>query len=250
MIDSFQIKNPLYPLFTILSSLLIFIGALVLARSVWGEIFLLAVYMLLCIFGYGKTCLKILPFLIVYLLIFSLIFYFASSHNLIFTMQMNIRLAGVVLAFIPGVSLPPINLVRNLTQLKCPRLVTLGMLITLTFIPVLSQEIKQVRSAMKTRGAFSLWNPKVFYRAFLIPLIVRLVNISDTLALSVETRAFVADDITPSTYKTVKIRPRDIIFAFIFLLIFAFCITLMILLPKNAGEILKNASEILSGSVK
>ena len=223
MVDSFQIKNPIYPLFTILSALLIFVGALALARSVFGAVFLVAIFLLLIAFGYWKTCLKILPFLIIYLAIFSVIFYFASSRNFVFAMQMNIRLAGVVIAFIPGLSLPPINLVRNLTQLKCPRLVTLGMLITLTFIPVLSVEVKQVRSAMKTRGAFSLWNPKVFYRAFLIPLIVRLVNISDTLALSVETRGFVADDVKPSIYKEVRINGKDIAFCIIFVLIFASC---------------------------
>ncbi|MCR5698187.1 MAG: energy-coupling factor transporter transmembrane protein EcfT [Treponemataceae bacterium] len=223
MTDSFQIKKPLYPLFTILSAVLIFVGALALARSIFGAVFLAAVYILLFCFGYWKTCLKILPFLIVYLAVFSLIFYFASSKNLFFTCQMNIRLAGVVLAFIPGLSLPPINLVRNLTQLKCPRLVTLGMLITLTFIPVLSQEIKQIRNAMKTRGAFSIWKPAVFYRSFLIPLIVRIVNISDTLALSVETRGFTDTENKPSSYKTVRILPRDIVFSVLFILITISC---------------------------
>ena len=60
------------------------------------------------------------------------------------------------------------------------------MLITLSFVPVLAAEIRQVRSAMKTRGATSLYKPAVLYRAFLIPLIVRLVNISDTLTLSLD----------------------------------------------------------------
>ena len=230
--DLFEIKNPLYPLVSIITSLLIFIGALLLAKSIFGILFLCTIFILLCFFGYTKTCLNLIPFLIIYLTLLSCIFYFASSRNINFTVQMAIRLTGVVFAFIPGLSLPPVNLVRNLTQLGCPRLVTLGMLITLTFIPVLSGEIKQIRNAMKTRGAVSLWRPKVLYRAFLIPLIVRLVNISDTLALSVETRAFVAEEIKPGIYKPIKIKACDILFSVLFCLIFVLCLGLFLVIKK------------------
>lgn len=232
MLDSFQIKNPLYPIFSISAALLIFVNALILARSIFGVIFLVAVYILLCSFGYAKTCLKLIPFLVIYLAIFSVIFYFASSRNLTFVYQMAVRLSGVVIAFIPGVSMPPSSLVRCLTQLKFPRLMTLGILITLTFIPILNREINQIRNAMKTRGATTLWRPQVFYRAILIPLIVRLVNISDTLTLSVETRGFICDDVKPSVYKAIKIQSRDIIFAVLFLLIFVICLSLHLVIKK------------------
>lgn len=220
MLDSFQIKNPIYPIFSICAALLIFINALILAKSLFGVIFLVSVFILLCAFGYAKTCLKLIPFLVIYLAIFSVIFYFASNRNLTFVYQMAVRLSGVVIAFIPGVSMPPSSLVRCLTQLKFPRLMTLGILITLTFVPILNREINQIRNAMKTRGATSLWRPQVFYRAILIPLIVRLVNISDTLTLSVETRGFICDDVKPSVYKSIKIQSKDIIFAVLFLLVF------------------------------
>lgn len=232
VLDSFQIKNPLYPIFSISATLLIFVNALILARSIFGVFFLVAVYILLCSFGYAKTCLKLIPFLVIYLAIFSVIFYFASSRNLTFVYQMAVRLSGVVIAFIPGVSMPPSSLVRCLTQLKFPRLMTLGILITLTFIPILNREINQIRNAMKTRGATTLWRPQVFYRAILIPLIIRLVNISDTLTLSVETRGFICDDVKPSVYKAIKIQARDIIFAVLFLLIFVICLSLHLVIKK------------------
>lgn len=232
MLDSFQIKNPLYPIFSISAALLIFINALILARSIFGVVFLVAVYLLLCTFGYAKTCLKLIPFLTIYLAIFSAIFYFASNRNLTFTYQMAIRLSGVVIAFIPGVSMPPSALVRCLTQLKFPRLLNLGILITLTFIPILQREINQIRNAMKTRGATSLWRPQVFYRAILIPLIVRLVNISETLTLSVETRGFICNNIKHSVYKAIKIKTRDIIFAVLFLMIFVICLSFHLVIKK------------------
>ena len=221
MTDFFQVKKPLYPLFSLFASLLIFIGSLLMAKSYWGGLFLALQFILLVFFGYGRPCFFILPFTSLYSGFFSLIFYFASGRDFSFAAQMAVRFAGVSLACIPCLALPPVALVRNLTALGCPRLVTLGMLITLSFIPVLTSEIRQVRGAMKTRGATSFWRPAVFYRAFLIPLVVRLVNISDTLTLSLETRAFVCDEVKPKVYKSVKITLKDVIFLLLLLAVFA-----------------------------
>ena len=65
---------------------------------------------------------------------------------------------------------------------------------------------------MKTRGAGSILNPKIFYRAFLVPFVMRLVNISDTLSLSVETRGFSLEKVPYTVYKKEKICISDIIF--------------------------------------
>lgn len=48
-----------------------------------------------------------------------------------------------------------------------------------------------------------------------MPLVVRLVNISDTLALSVETRGFSADDKNYTVYRDVKFAVKDAAFAVI-----------------------------------
>lgn len=229
MTDNFHVKKPVYPVLSILCSVLIFSGSLIFAKSIWGIFFLLSVFLLLTISGYGKTCFFMLPFIIIYTGIFSVIFYFSSGKDAAFAIQMAVRFGGVALAVIPGLALEPVLLVRNLTQLKCPRLITLGMLITLSFIPVLAKEINQIRGAMKTRGASSFWKPSVFYRAFLIPLVVRLVNISDTLTLSVETRGFVNSDVKPSCYKKINFTMKDTIFTIFFFSIFIVCAALFIL---------------------
>lgn len=135
MMERFWVKNPLYPVVSIAVMLTTFVGALLMARSVCGAVFLAAVYLLFAVFGYGKNCLRLLPFLAGYLLLFSAVFYVCSGGNLTFTGQMVIRLAGVVIAAIPGLSLPPVALVRSLTALHCPRLLTLGMLISMSFGP-------------------------------------------------------------------------------------------------------------------
>ena len=230
MIDRFQVPKPLYPLISVFAATFILVGALLLAKSDWGVIFCAGVFLLLCVFGYARPCFKLLPFLTLYLAFFSVIFYFSSGGDWIFVGQMAIRLAGLVIAAIPGLALPPVNLVRNLTSLHFPRLVTLGMLITLSFVPVLANEVKKIRAAMRTRGVTNVLHPTSLYRAFLIPLIAQIVNISDTLALSVETRGFISDDGSYSVYEPVAPTIRDFIF-----LVFFFILLIGGLVLKSKG---------------
>ena len=51
MTQRFHVRRPLYPIVSILAALLTLIGALALARSVWGTVFVAAVFVLLCLFG-------------------------------------------------------------------------------------------------------------------------------------------------------------------------------------------------------
>lgn len=88
------------------------------------------------------------------------------------------------------------------------------MLVTLRFIPVLAGEIRQIWEAMKTRGVRTAWyRISCLYRAFFIPLTMRIVNISDTLSLSLETRGFVLDDKEATVYAPVRFHARDAIFS-------------------------------------
>ena len=110
-------------------------------------------------------------------------------------------------------SCSPVRMTRSLSQIRTPRSVTLGMLIAMSFVPMLKGEIRRVREAMKTRGAGSLLNPKILYRAFMVPFVMRLVNISDTLALSVETRGFALGKAPYTIYKRESLALSDVLFA-------------------------------------
>ena len=122
------------------------------------------------------------------------------------------RFGAAFLAIALGMSIQPIDMTRNLSTLKAPRGLTLGMLIATSFPPVLRAEKQRVREAMKTRGAGSVFNPKIFYRAFLVPLVMRLVNISDTLSLSVETRGFSLEKTPYTVYKKETVCISDVLF--------------------------------------
>ena len=155
-----------------------------------------------------------LPFALIMSAIFCGITY-ALSKDAVSTFAAANRILAVSVALIPGLALKPMLLVRNLSGLRAPRMLTLGMMIALGFFPLLRKETQRIREAMKTRGAGNALNPKIFHRAFLVPLVVRLVNISDTLALSVETRGFSADDKNYTVYRDVKFAVKDAAFAVI-----------------------------------
>lgn len=215
-------KRHMYPVFGILLSMIIFIFGLFMAKSINTFYFLGGVFVLLFLFGYRKALIMVLPIAIVLSALFGGITY-AFSGRVDKTLAAIIRVSTVCLAVVPGLGIKPVEITRNLAQLKVSRSITLGMMITLSFFPLLSTEIKRIKEAMKTRGAGSYLKPKIFYRAFLVPLIVRLVDISDTLSLSIETRGFTMDGSPFTVYK--KIKPTAIDFVLIFAVVFCAVLT-------------------------
>lgn len=225
MSEKFQVAKPIYPLISVLCSICVFVFGLVNAASVVTLYALIAIWALLFIYGYYKACIAILPVAVVLGVIFAGITYAATSDWKSCFAAVN-RILAVVVAVIPGLALQPVCLTRCLSAIKFPRSLTLGMMIAVSFFPLLSAEIRQIREAMKTRGVSSIWRPQLFYRAFLIPLVMRLVNISDTLALSVETRAFTSDKSAYSVYRIVKLSLKDIVFLAILILVIVLAVIL------------------------
>lgn len=218
MSQRLQVKRPIYPLIGLIASMLILIVGLVTAKRVESLVFLGGMWLLFLLFGYGRACFAVL---LVAALLSGILagLTYAISRDPAAAQAAVSRILAICVAVIPGLALPPVLMVRSLSALKLPRSLTLGMMITLNFFPLLGGEVRQVREAMQTRGAGSVLNPQIFYRAFLIPLIVRLVNISDTLSLSVETRGFTTDPGAAYTvYKTVEPLPVDFLFLMLVLL--------------------------------
>lgn len=204
-------KHPVYPVFALVGSLLIFAFGLVSAKQLQCVWFLLGVYVWFLIFGYWRACVAVIPAAVFAIAVFSGVTYGITRDTGEIVAAVN-RSAAICLGVIPGLSMPAVMFTRNLSQLKVPRALTLGMMIVMSFVPVLAREIKQIREAMRTRGAGSFLNPKVVYRAFLVPFVARLINISDTLALSVETRGFGTGRQDYTIYRRVNLTARDFVF--------------------------------------
>ena len=189
MSEKLYVKNPLFPMSGIAVSVFTFAFGLAMAKSPSVFFFLGGMWLMLVLFGYLRPCLAVLPAAALLCGVFCTLTY-AISRDVAQTSAAAARMLALCVAAIPGLGLAPVCLVRGFSCMRLPRVLTLAMLITFTFFPLLRAEVRQTREAMRTRGAGGLLNPAILYRAFLIPLMVRLVNLSDTLALSVETRGF------------------------------------------------------------
>ena len=208
----FRFKTKLYPLIAITASLFVIIFGLVAARNENLCWYLLGVLAWLCIFGCFKGVLKMLPAFVVFGGAFAGIAYASAGGDWQAALSLLNRFGAPFLGVALSMSVAAGRMTRRLSQVHTPRAITLGMLISMSFVPMLKGEIGRVREAMKTRGAGSVLNPKLLYSAFLVPFVMRLVNISDTLALSVETRGFTLSGSLYSIYKKEYPALSDVLF--------------------------------------
>lgn len=201
-------KRQIHPLVGILLSISITIYALLFAKSFNTLYVLLGIYLLFILLGFYKAALRVMPLSIVIIGIFALLTFLVSKSLESFYPLLN-RLLGLMVAIIPGMNIRRSDLTRCLNQMHVPKAISLGMLIALSFIPLLRCEIRKIKEAIKIRG-ISKFNLSLFYRAFLVPLATRISNISDTLTLSLEGRGFKMNT-KSSIYKKVKIKGLDLI---------------------------------------
>lgn len=221
MFEAFEVKKPFYPLVSFSVSIITLIFGMLFSKNLLAFAFATAIFVLYSAFGLFKSTWKMTVAMAICGLIIGGLS-FLTNRSLDAFWQTLLRMILLGLCAVPMVSTSPCDLTRCLAKLKCPRVITLGMLVTLKFIPVLVGEIKQIWEAMKVRGANVSWyRPGTIYRAFIVPLIMRIIGISDTLSLSLETRAFTLDDSESSVYKVITIKARDFVFLF---LVIALCV--------------------------
>ncbi len=208
-------KNPLNPLLSMGLSFTTLIFGLITAQNENILFFYIGIYVLYICFGYYKACLIVIPTLVFTLLLLGGLTFFISENPITSTYAINRGLA-ISLSVIPGLSFRIADFIRNLRQIKVPKIITLGMLIVLNYVPLLAKEMKQIKDAIKTRGAGSLFNARVFYRSLVVPLIMRIVQISDTLSLSIETRGFTIDKTETTIFEPLPFTGRDTTFLILF----------------------------------
>lgn len=211
-------EKKIYPLFCILQSLLTFFIGLALVRQTWFWAYLAVLLLIHFFFGYAYTILRVIP---VFVLVAASVGLVSLAYaEPLQALQAGYRVLLIGVSAIPSLSMSAMDLVRNFNQIKVPRWLTLGFLIALRFTRIMASEVRRIRNAIRLRGASAAWyRPSVAYRAFILPLVVRIMNISDLLAVSLETRGFRMDGET-TQYKSLRLRGRDFAFA---LSILVFC---------------------------
>ena len=217
MFDQFHAKNPVHPIAAFACSMLALMVGMVCSRTPY--IFAYAGVLAVVFLSYGfymAVTLLTLGMGVFGVVAGGISALINGTLDMFWITPARCILIGVCV--VPLLSVPPAQLTRALNQLKFPRMLTLGMLITIRFVPIVFGEIRQIRDAMRSRGidtrwwSIRAWAPKQIYRAFIVPLVMRVVGISDTLSLSVETRGFDAENQNATVYKPVVFTGRDGLF--------------------------------------
>ena len=135
-------------------------------------------------------------------------------ERLCFLLHRLSPMVGIMILSIRSISVS--QLVTGMQKLHCPRKMALTVAVALRFIPTISQELSQIRDALKTRGV--PLNIVTFVKApvltteyILVPFMMRGVRVADELSASAVTRAIESPAPRGERIPT-KIRPKDIIY--------------------------------------
>ena len=139
-------------------------------------------------FQYLKGFIK---FLLINFLAFYFLFYFIDFswiQALIHFLDYFLTISIISLqAFIFYAATPPFELIIGLKTLKIPGNIAFAISISISFLPIISNEIKEVLVMQQSRGyKFRLFNLK----PIIIPTILGIMDYSTNLAMSLEARGF------------------------------------------------------------
>ncbi len=206
-------KKNIHPILSLIFSLVLFVTGLLFVKKPWFWVYLASFLVLLLLFRFGKTMLRLIPFVLVFgALMAGLTAINGKPSDVLYAFY---RVLALALAAVLSISVKPIRLVRAFNQLKVPRWISLGLLIVIRFMQIFYEEIQQIRQAIILRGIRFVQTPLLWSRAFFIPLIVRVLSISEGLAISLETRAF-STELEGTSYETIAFEKRDRLFAALF----------------------------------
>lgn len=206
----FEPKNQIYPLFAILSFILIMPLGIIFSSSSWMWLFALAFWMMFLCFGYWKACLYSfcgMSFLII--MVAGVTYLMTKDWKQ--TEYAALRCASITVAAIPLGGMSYTRLGKTMDTLRMPRSLSLMTMVLFSFIPVLMTERSRIMKAYRVRGG-NPHIPFVFFKSMIVPFLIRTISISDTLALSVETRGFDLKSKPKEIYEPVHPHLRDWIF--------------------------------------
>lgn len=209
----------LHPGLALLAAATVFFVGLLFVRQAAFPYFLLFLILLYLLSGFGKVMLKsawlILPLAA---LMFGLTLINGTLQDALNSFWRFVLLG---LAAVTTVTMEPIRLVRWMNQIRLPRWISLGLLITLRFFAILKEELRRIVTAVSLRGISFFRSPLLYLRALVLPLMIRILSISELLSLSLETRGFSMEG-ESSAYETIRFEKADGVFAFFFFGGFAF----------------------------
>jgi len=200
-----------------------------------GLLITLALSLLLCL--RISKILKESSRLLVFLIgtsIFVCVTCFIYSHSLewsIQTAKFFARTSAMTTAgFLLALTTSPNDLAKSLESLKVPSPITFVFTTAMRFIPTLIKEVKTILDSIKLRGLEVCWkdvlkNPRFIF----IPLTIRMISLSDELAMAAESRGFGSSS-RRTSLRELKFGKGDYIF-----LLITVIFSMALLIADNGG---------------
>lgn len=205
--------NNIHPILSLIFSLLLFVAGLLFVKRTWFWAYIIVFMLLLLLFRFEKTIIRTAPFILTFgVLMAGLTAINGDPPDVLYAFY---RVLALGLAAVLSTSVKPVSLVRSFNQMKLPRWISLGLLIVIRFVQIFCEEIRQIRQTIRLRGICFTETPILWGRAFFIPLMIRVLSISENLAISLETRAF-SKDLAGSSFEIISFKKRDGAFSFLF----------------------------------
>ncbi len=117
----------------------------------------------------------------------------------------------------------PSEFIRSLETVRFPRKATLGLLVSIRFIPYLLEDMGKVLGAARMKSRRGI---RFYYRAMFVPLVHRLLIITDTIVLALHVRAFSLTE-KRTLLRPFPFRARD----GLFIACFAIASLIMVMFP-------------------
>jgi energy-coupling factor transport system permease protein len=208
------------PIVKIVCAVLMFVACLLIHDSVALILYFLFVLLLMVISRMGKPALKLLAAISPFAL-------FVGAANYVFSGDVtsgvqtffHIMFLGAGAAFFTF-STTPAELVQSMETSGVPRMLTMGTLVTIRFLPVFLQELMKILQSLRMRGGRFKRDAYFYYRAVFIPLIYKIFMLSDAITLSLYTRGFSLEG-KRTNYREIRFGLRDVSFTALFLAVTA-----------------------------
>lgn len=174
-----------------------------------------------------KRYLKILKFVIGYLIFLSLA-YLLSISNVILIADLFGTLVYIILRMIPVMMIAYIlvkdiksnELLSAFEQIHLPKKIMLSITVALRFFPTYKLEIKMIRESLKMRNInLSIKQPLKFLEYWLVPVLMRINLIAEEMTATAMTKG-VESPMRRTSFYNVKMRTVDWIFLTVILIIF------------------------------
>ncbi|MFA7341872.1 MAG: energy-coupling factor transporter transmembrane component T [Candidatus Methanomethylophilaceae archaeon] len=179
-----------HPLVKIAAAVMMLLAALLVMDPVAMSLYILALGSLLVLSGCGLALLRT-SFIVLPLALLVMASNLWMETDLDRTLVSGLRMMTIAVSITMfAFTTTPAQLVSGLESMRAPRRLTLAIMVMLRFLPVFIRDMDRVRQSNGLRARPRRHRLRVAYRSFMMPVVSRVYNLSDSITLGLHTRGF------------------------------------------------------------